>query len=101
MTGFKLEKLRRTTYIILKYVKEIKYSDAVLVFSNNLFILTLGFIFYLIARYFKKPFYIKPIGGDLDVYLGTLSRSFREYLLFVLRAADGVFVEAGCFKVDE
>jgi glycosyltransferase involved in cell wall biosynthesis len=98
--GFNPEKLRRTFSVTRQYLREVKHCDAVLVFANNLFAITLVPLLLLLARWHHKPFYLKPIGGDLELYLTTLSKPFRNYLLNILRSMDGVLVQTRQLKAD-
>lgn len=93
MTGFNLEKVRRLILILFNYIRESRNCDAVLVFANNLFTFSLVPGLLMWARHHHKPFFIKPVGGDLDLYLVAKRRLFRKYLLRVLRAADGVLAQ--------
>jgi len=93
MTGFNLEKVRRMIFIIPEYIRKIRDCDDVLVFANNLFALTIVPVLLLVARNFHKPFYIKPVGGDLDLYLEARWKPLRAYLLGILRAADGILAQ--------
>jgi glycosyltransferase involved in cell wall biosynthesis len=47
----------------------------------------------LLARWHHKPFYLKPVGGALDLYLVAQRKPFRNHLLNVLRAVDGVLAQ--------
>jgi glycosyltransferase involved in cell wall biosynthesis len=91
--GLNQGKGQRMVSIIGQYVRNIKYSDAVLVFANNLFALTIVPLLLLLARWHHKPFYLKPVGGALDLYLVAQRKPFRNYLLNVLRAVDGVLAQ--------
>lgn len=93
MTGFNLEKVRRLIFILFEYIQESRNCDAVLVFANNLFTLTLVPWLLMWARFHHKPFFIKPVGGDLDLYLVAKQGLFRKVLLRVLRAAEGVLAQ--------
>jgi glycosyltransferase involved in cell wall biosynthesis len=83
-----------------QYIREVKHSDAVLIFANNLFAITLVPLLLLLAHWHHKPFYVKPIGGDLDLYLKTLRKPFRSFLLNILSSADGVLVQTRQLKAD-
>lgn len=93
MTGFNLEKVRRLTFIFFKYIPESRNCDSVLVFANNLFTFSLVPGLLIWARLHHKPFFIKPVGGDLDLYLGAKRKWFQKFLLRVLRAADGILAQ--------
>jgi glycosyltransferase involved in cell wall biosynthesis len=90
---FGMETLRRAILITRQYVRKIRNSDAVLVFASNLFIFILGYLLLLLARPYHIPFYLKPLGGDLGLYLRVQKRPIRSYMLMVLRAASGVLVQ--------
>ena len=64
MTGFNLEKVLRVFAIIWRYIQKVRKCDAVLVFANNLFLITLVPFLLGLSRLFRKPFYIKPVGGS-------------------------------------
>jgi glycosyltransferase involved in cell wall biosynthesis len=46
-----------------------------------------------LARRHHKPFSLKPIGGDLALYLATQRKPFRNYLLNALCAVDGILAQ--------
>ena len=100
MTGFNFEKVRRTLLIIPQYIQKIGACDVVLVFANDLFAITLAPLLLLIARLFRKPFYLKPVGAGLDLFLDAQIKPLRAYLLFVLRAADGILTQTRLLKED-
>ncbi|HKU51145.1 MAG TPA: hypothetical protein VJQ25_01665, partial [Nitrospira sp.] len=56
MTGFNFEKVWRSIVILPKYLWFIPKSDAVLVFANDLFAITLAPVLLFLARLFRKPF---------------------------------------------
>ena len=71
MTGFNFEKVKRSILILPKYVIEIPRCDAVLVFANDLFAITLTPLLLLLAKFFHKPFYLKPVGAGLDLFINA------------------------------
>jgi glycosyltransferase involved in cell wall biosynthesis len=93
--GLNTEKVQRMASIIRQYVRDIKHSDAVLVFASSRSALFSAYVplLLLLARRHHKPFYLKPFGGALDVYLAAQRKPIRSYLLSILRAADGVLAE--------
>jgi glycosyltransferase involved in cell wall biosynthesis len=93
MGGLRLEKIRRFIVIFSKYILQSQNSHSVLVFANNLFTFSLVPALLLWARFYHKPFFIKPVGGDLDLYLMGKRKFFRKCLLRVLRAADGILAQ--------
>ena len=93
MTGFNFEKVRRMIFVLTHYIHDVRGSSVVLVFANDLFAFILVPVLLLLARIYHKPFYIKPVGGGLDLYLADQNRIFREYLLNVLRSADGILAQ--------
>ena len=93
MTGFNFEKVRRTVMILPQFLFEIGRCDAALVFANDLFAITLAPILLFIARLFHKPFYLKPVGAGLDLYINAQKKLLREYLLWVLRSTDGILTQ--------
>ena len=78
MTGFNLEKVRRSLAILPKYIHEIPHCDAVLVFANDLFAITLAPLLLFVARLFNKPFYLKPVGAGLDLFINAQKIIFRK-----------------------
>ena len=90
MTGFNFEKISRSLFILPKYIYEIPRCDVILVFANDLFAITLVPLLLFLAKLFHKPFYLKPVGAGLDLFINSQKKIFREYLLFVLRATDGI-----------
>ena len=100
MTGFNFEKVRRSLAILPRYVGEIPHCDAVLVFANDLFAITLAPLLLLLARLFRKPFYLKPVGAGLDLYINAQNWFFRAYLLGVLRATNGILTQTRLLKDD-
>lgn len=93
MTGFNLEKVRRSLIILPEYVSAIRRCDAVLVFANDLFAITLGPILLSLARLFRKPFYLKPVAASLDLFIESQKKPLRAYLLGVLRATSGILAQ--------
>ncbi|HLO14771.1 MAG TPA: glycosyltransferase family 4 protein [Anaerolineales bacterium] len=100
MTGFNFEKVWRSIVILPKYMYEIPGCDAVLVFANDLFAITLVPLLLFWARLFRKPFYLKPVGAGLDLYIKAQKKIFREYLLRVLRATDGILTQTQLLSGD-
>lgn len=99
MNGFKAEKIKRMIFILSKYATEIRNCDAVLVYGNNLFWFTMGSILLRFAKYLHKPFFVKPVGGDLDVYMENQRQPFRKYMVKVLRNTDGIFAQSRLLQV--
>ena len=89
----KLETIQRTAFILTNAIKNISRCDAVLLFATNQFIFTLGLLLLLLARWRHKPFYLKPFGGDLDLYLMAQKKIVRVYMLSILRAMDSVMLQ--------
>ena len=100
MTGFNFEKVRRSTLILPQYLSKIGHCDAVLVFANDLFAITLMPLLLLIARLFHKPFYLKPVGAGLDLFINNQKKLFREYLLYILRSSNGILTQTNLLKED-
>ena len=86
MTGFRAEKVRRTMAIVPAFLSGIARVDAVLVFSNDLFSITLMPILRFIAWIFGKPFFLKPVAASLDLFIAHLNPVLRWYLLAVLKS---------------
>jgi glycosyltransferase involved in cell wall biosynthesis len=100
MTGFNFEKVRRTISIVPQYLYKIRGSDAILVFANDLFAITLAPILLFLARLFRKPFYLKPVGAGLDLFINAQKKPLREYLLSVLHSTDGILTQTRLLKED-
>ena len=100
MTGFNFEKVKRSLLIVPQYIREIKNCDATLVFANDLFAITLAPLLLFLAKLFRKPFYLKPVGAGLDLFINAQKKIFREYLLFTLRAADGILTQTKLLEND-
>ena len=100
MTGFNFEKVKRTILIIPQYLGQIGRCDAVVVFANDLFAITLAPLLLFIAKLFRKPFFLKPVGAGLDLFINAQKKPLREYLLFVLRATDGILTQTRLLKDD-
>src|SRR6266545_3529838 len=71
MTGFNFEKVKRSLLILPKYIFGIPRCDAVLVFANDLFAITLAPFLLFLAKLFNKPFYLKPVGAGLDLFINA------------------------------
>ncbi len=91
--GFNFEKVFRTIMVMPKYLWEVRRCDSIIVITNNLFTFTVVPIMIAFARFFRKPFFLKPVGGDLDLDLDSLWKPFRNYQLAILRSADGILVQ--------
>lgn len=100
MTGFNFEKIKRSILILPQYLNKIGHCDAVLVFANDLFAITLMPLLLFFARIFHKPFYLKPVGAGLDLFINAQKKPFREYLLYVLRSTDGILTQTRLLKND-
>lgn len=87
------EDARRMAFITRQYARNVKHSSAVLVFANNRFTLTIVPLLLMLARRHHKRFYLKPVGGSLDLYLVAQGKLLRNYLLSILRAVDGVLAQ--------
>ena len=93
MDGFNFEKVFRTLLIVPKFIYEIRRCDAVLVFANDLFAITLVPVLLFLARLFHKPFFLKPVAASLDLFINAQKKPLREYLLMVLRGTDGILAQ--------
>ncbi len=100
MTGFHFEKVKRSLSILPRFFCEISHCDAVLVFANDLFAITLAPLLLFMARLFQKPFFLKPVGASLDLFLDRQKGPFRKYLLSVLSATDGILTQTRLLKKD-
>ncbi len=93
MAGLNLERLERMIVILARYAWESRHARVVLVFANNLFAATLVPPFLAIARLSHSAFYVKPVGGDLDVYMARRTKIVQWYLRKVFRSADGILAQ--------
>ena len=100
MTGFNLEKVARSFLILPQYMAEIRSCDAVIVFANDLFAITLAPILLLIARLFRKAFYLKPVGASLHAFIESQKHPLRAYLLWVLRSTNGILAQTQVLQGD-
>jgi glycosyltransferase involved in cell wall biosynthesis len=98
--GFNFEKIWRSLVILPQYIYEIPRCDAVLVFANDLFAITLVPLLLFLAKLFRKPFYLKPVAAGLDLYINARKKVLRNYLLFVLRGTDGILTQTKLLKED-
>jgi glycosyltransferase involved in cell wall biosynthesis len=86
--------------ITRQYHRYVRASDAVLVFATNGFILALGCWLLLLARRSQVPFYLKPLGGDLALFVARQRKPIRSYLMRYLRATDGILVQTRQLQED-
>lgn len=100
MTGFNLEKVARSFLILPQYMAEIRQCDAVVVFANDFFSITLVPFLILLAKLFRKPFFLKPVAASLDLFINAQKPPLRAYLLAVLRAADGILAQTQRLRQD-
>lgn len=94
------ETVRRTFHVIRAYLARIAAADIVFVFSNNAFTIALVPILLIVAKLFGKPFFHKPIGGDLDTDLQTQNPLIRRYVVWMLNKADGIFAQTNLLKAN-
>lgn len=92
-TGFNFEKVRRMFTILAKYQRNIKGCDAILVFANDLFAFILVPILLWRAKREKKPFYLKPVGSGLDLYMEAHGKIIKPIMLKVLKSASGILAQ--------
>ena len=100
MTGFNFEKVKRSVMILPRFIYELPRCDAALVFANDLFAITLAPFLLFFAKLFRKPFYLKPVGAGLDLFINAQTKLLRSYLLFVLRSADGILTQTQLLETD-
>jgi len=85
--------LRQAARILGPFLRRIPSTDRILIFGSNGFLLKMAPILLLAARLAGKPCYIRPFGGSLDTFWGSLPRIPRRLLTWALRSADGVLVQ--------
>ncbi len=100
MTGFNFEKVKRSILILPRFIYELPRCDAALVFANDLFAITLAPILLFFAKLFRKPFYLKPVGAGLDLFINAQKKILRGYLMFALRSMDGILTQTQLLKED-
>ncbi|WKZ41641.1 MAG: glycosyltransferase family 4 protein [Anaerolineales bacterium] len=100
MTGFNWEKVKRSFTIFYHYIRDIRHCDAALVFANDLFAITLAPILLLFSKIYGKPFFLKPVGAGLDLFINAQPKLFRIYLLSILRAMEGILTQTQLLKDD-
>lgn len=93
MTGFNLEKVQRMFRILAQYQKELRESDAILAFANDLFAFILIPLLLLQARINRKPFYLKPVGSGLDLFMESRGKLVKVLMLKVLKSTNGVLAQ--------
>jgi len=99
MTGFNWEKVRRALVVFPEFLRLIPRNDAALVFSNDLFSITLVPFLRFIARIFGKPFFLKPVAASLDLFISRLNPILRWYLISVLKSCDGILPQTRILEV--
>ena len=100
MTGFNLEKVARSFLILPQYLADIRHCDAVVVFANDFFSITLVPILLLLAKLFRKRFFLKPVAASLDLFINAQNPPLRAYILAVLRATDGILAQTQRLRQD-
>lgn len=88
--GFSFEKVYRLIRLILTFYRQLLNNEAVLIFANNLFAFVILPFLLIPSKLFRKPFFVKPIGGDLDVWLDSQREPLRSYFTFLLSSVDGI-----------
>jgi len=89
-TGFNFEKVKRMFVILARNQNEIRHCDAVLVFANDLFAFILVPLLLVQARLYRKPFYLKPVGSGLDLFMESHGRVVKFIMLKVLQSMTGI-----------
>jgi len=100
MTGFNFEKVFRSAMIVPQFLAEVRCCDAVVVFANDLFAITLVPVLLFMARLFRKPFFLKPVAASLDMFIDAQKKPLRAYLLAVLRGTDGILAQTQRLRHD-
>ena len=88
--GFSFEKVYRLIKLIFNFYRQLLNNEAVLIFANNLFAFVILPFLLIPSKLFRKPFFVKPIGGDLDVWLDSQREPLRSYFTFLLSSVDGI-----------
>lgn len=100
MTGFNLEKVLRSIAIVPQFAWEVRRSDAVVVFANDFFAITLAPLLLFLARVARKPFFLKPVAASLDLFINAQKKPLRAYLMGVLRATSGILAQTQRLQQD-
>ena len=82
---------RRAVIIIGQFLTDISRCDAVLLFGRATLLSTVGALLLTLNLWFKKPFFMKPTGGDLDVFLSRQKSPMRQIITRLLGMAAGIF----------
>jgi len=88
--GFNFEKAYRFIKLIFAFYRQLLNNEAVLIFANNLFAFVILPFLLIPSKLFRKLFFVKPIGGDLDVWLDLQREPLRSYFTVLLRSVDGI-----------
>ncbi len=90
---FSFEKLSRFLILLPRYARAIRDADAVILVSAHAFIFTAGLLMMAMARRLNVPFYIKPLGAEMDKRFTSQNKLFRYYMLKELKNATGVMFQ--------
>lgn len=85
--------LRKACNIIRQFSQQIKSAHLVLIFGSNGFLLSMAPVLVLIAKMARKPCYIRPFGGSLDIFSSSLSFLAHLLLQTMLLHVNGLFVQ--------
>jgi len=88
--GFNFEKALRFIKLIFSFYRQLLNHEAVLIFANNLFAFVILPFLLIPSNLSGKSFFVKPIGGDLDVWLTSQRWPLRSYFAFLLRSVNGI-----------
>jgi glycosyltransferase involved in cell wall biosynthesis len=84
---------RRTVRIVLESFKNVRKSDAVLVFATHSFMFTMGCLLLFLAKLHHVPLYFKPLGAELGRYLKNQRQPARAVMLMILRFVAGILAQ--------
>ena len=85
------EAVRRAGGIFTKFWQALKDVDVVLAYTNNYFTIFVLPMLHTLAAMRGKPFFLKPVGGSLDLDLERVNPLSRKIALRSLTAMRGVF----------
>jgi glycosyltransferase involved in cell wall biosynthesis len=90
---FSYDVLCRGFFVIAKFIEYRHICDAVLLIATSRFIVTIGFGLLMCAKIFNIPMFIKPLGGDIGIYVNNQSKMICKLRRKALESINGIFVQ--------
>ncbi len=87
------ESLGRAATVMRCFLRTIHQADVVLAYTNNYFTFFVIPWLLLIAKLRRKPFFLKPVGGSLDLDLRQLHAGLRFPILRTLKSLNGIIAQ--------